>query len=135
MELLEEARISQESLRTHAERIRLVREGLSGTSLRICTELMGSELFHRIMDVDSESLERYFDTERLPRNVSELVLDVICLYVKTSEIFGSKESAIAWLNSSIEALDGHSPIDISDTFEGRRWIRELLDKIECGEFS
>jgi uncharacterized protein (DUF2384 family) len=35
----------------------------------------------------------------------------------------------------VPALDGERPINLFDTFEGRRWVAQVLNKIEHGDFS
>ena len=39
-----------------------------------------------------------------------------------------------WFDSASPALGGDRPIDLCDTFEGRRAVDGIVRKIQCGEF-
>ncbi|MAY36584.1 MAG: hypothetical protein CMN84_10835 [Spongiibacteraceae bacterium] len=50
-------------------------------------------------------------------------------------VFGDTTRARAWMETPIQALDGHPPINLCASLEGRRRVIATLKKIEGGDFS
>lgn len=59
-------------------------------------------------------------------------LDVDQLYAYAEEVFGNKENAQEWMRCEVIALGGVRPIDRMSTPEGRKWVRDVLAKINEG---
>lgn len=57
------------------------------------------------------------------------------VYFEACRIWGDHDTAREWLHAPVPALVGERPVDLFDTFEGRQWVRQVLRKIEHGEFS
>jgi putative toxin-antitoxin system antitoxin component (TIGR02293 family) len=133
--LLSELGISPDSLNDKIEYIRSVREGLSGLVVKNTVKLLENrELVVRILGTTSSNLNRYYRVKNMSRTDSEEMLDTIRLYDKAARVFGSMEQAKEWIKSPIPALSGEKPEDLFDTFEGRKWVAQVLGKIEYGEF-
>jgi uncharacterized protein (DUF2384 family) len=54
---------------------------------------------------------------------------------KIQRIWGSDEAAQSWLHSKVPALGGAEPAEMFDSYEGRRWVSQVVKKIEYGDFS
>ncbi|MFC3282548.1 antitoxin Xre/MbcA/ParS toxin-binding domain-containing protein [Litchfieldella rifensis] len=117
--------------------IQTVREGISGSVVRQAIHALGDnrELFVRLLETTPGNLHRFYKRKALSRTDSEEVLDVLRVYYQTIKVFGDRDKALRWLNTSIPALSGEKPLDLFDTFEGRQLVREVLRKVEYGEFS
>ena len=117
--------------------IRAVREGLSGRILQKAVNALRGDrdVFVRLLETDSGNLHRLYKRKALGRTQSEEVLDTLKLYVEAGKVLGDRDSAQEWLHSEVRALNGSQPIDIFDTFAGREMVRDVLGKIEFGEFS
>jgi putative toxin-antitoxin system antitoxin component (TIGR02293 family) len=117
--------------------IQTVREGISGSVVKQAIHALGDnrELFVRLLETTPGNLHRFYKRKALSRTDSEEVLDVLRVFYQTREVFGDGDKALRWLNTSIPALSGEKPLDLFDTFEGRRLVREVLRKVEYGEFS
>ncbi|WP_163574444.1 antitoxin Xre/MbcA/ParS toxin-binding domain-containing protein [Halomonas faecis] len=117
--------------------IQTVREGISGSVVKQAIHALGDnrELFVRLLETTPGNLHRFYKRKALSRTDSEEVLDVLRVYYQTSKVFGDRDKALRWLNTSIPALSGEKPLDLFDTFEGRQLVREVLRKVEYGEFS
>lgn len=117
--------------------IRTVRAGLSGRVLQKAVNALRSdrEVFVRLMETDSGNLHRFFKRKHLGRVQSEELLDTLKLYIEAARVFGDQEIAQEWLHSEVRALGGSRPVDLFDTFAGRDMVRDVLGKIEFGEFS
>jgi putative toxin-antitoxin system antitoxin component (TIGR02293 family) len=93
------------------------------------------ETFLSILNVTSGNLSREYRKKALTKEASEEVLDAVRLLKQAVDVWESRDMAIEWLKSSVPALGGEKPINLFDTFEGRRWVAQVLNKIEHGEFS
>lgn len=117
--------------------IQTVREGISGSVVKQAIHALGDnrELFVRLLETTPGNLHRFYKRKALSRTDSEEVLDVLRVFYQTREVFGDGDKALRWLNTPIPALSGEKPLTLFDTFEGRRLVREVLRKVEYGEFS
>ncbi|WP_411971104.1 antitoxin Xre/MbcA/ParS toxin-binding domain-containing protein [Halomonas rhizosphaerae] len=66
---------------------------------------------------------------------SEQILDLLSLFSYSSSIFDSDDIVRGWFSCEIPALSGSRPINLLDTFQGRAMVRDVLGRIERGEFS
>lgn len=57
------------------------------------------------------------------------------LFDFAEEVFGSREKAQEWMRFEVVALGNARPIDLMTTPEGRKWVRDVLEKIDDGEFT
>jgi len=102
---------------------------------RIVDETGLREVFLSILNVRSSNMSRVYLRKALTREASEEVLDAARLIDQAIETWESKEAAMQWLDSPVGALGGERPCNLFDTFEGRRWVSQVLNKIEHGDFS
>jgi len=116
--------------------IRTVRSGIPGQILREAIELLGSrDLFVRLLHTSSANLNDYYHRKTLDTVDSEEILDTLRVYFEALKIWGSHEATKEWLHTPVPALLGEQPVNLFDTFEGRQWVRQVLRKIEYGEFT
>lgn len=116
--------------------INAAREGIPGGVVkRIVKAFDNRDLVVRVLDVSSANLSRIYRVKHMTRLNSEEVLDLLRVYRQAIEVFGDKEVAVDWTKTPIPSLSGERPEDLFDTFEGRKWVSEVLKKIEYGEFS
>ena len=112
------------------------RKGIPGQWVKGVIEVTGlREMFLSLLGVSSGNLSRVYRRKALPKETSEEVLDAVRLLQLAVDVWESHELAIQWLDSSVPALGGERPINLFDTFEGRRWVAQVLSKIEHGDFS
>ena len=135
-ELIKQFNISVATLNNQAEYIRTVRDGIPGTTVKNAIQVFGNrELFIRLFDTTSANLSRYYHKKKLNRIDTEELLDTLRVFLEAVTIWGDIDQARDWLNTSVPALAGEKPINLFDTFEGRNWVRQILRKIQSGEFS
>lgn len=116
--------------------IETVRQRIPGKIVRHAVELLGDrDLLARVLGTTARNLGRFYRKESLSRKHSEAVLETLRLYLETLRVWDSAEAARGWLNSRVPALNGEEPTNLFDTSEGRRWVRQVLQAIESGEFS
>jgi putative toxin-antitoxin system antitoxin component (TIGR02293 family) len=112
------------------------RKGIPGRWVKSVIDATGlREMFLSILGVSSGNLSRVYRRKALTKEVSEEVLDAVRLLQQTVDVWEAPDLALQWLESPVPALDGERPINLFDTFEGRRWVAQVLNKIEHGDFS
>ena len=115
--------------------IQTVKSGLSGEVIRQVVRVVGHrELFVRLLGTTSGNLSRLYRRKSLGRGPSEALLDVLRVVAGAVAVFGTLAQANEWLATETAALGHQRPIDLCDTFEGRRLVRDAIRKIEYGEF-
>jgi hypothetical protein len=116
--------------------IATVRAGISGHVLKQALEHFDSkQIFARALSTNVAGLEAYCGETPLDRQRSEVVLDTMRTLDKIQRIWGSDEAAQSWLHSKVPALGGAKPAEMFDSYEGRRWVAQIVEKIEYGDFS
>ena len=114
--------------------IRTVRAGLSGEVVKQAIDAIGHrDFFVRLLGTTSGHLNRLYGRKSLGPARTEGLLDTLRIF-DAAAAFGGLERARDWLGTALPALEGDRPIDLCDTFEGRRLVREIIRKIEYGEF-
>lgn len=58
--------------------------------------------------------------------------DVDQLFSFAEEVFGSEQKSQEWMRTEVIALRSAKPIDMVSTPEGRKWVRDVLEKIQEG---
>lgn len=112
------------------------REGIPGAWVKTVVDETGlRDVFLSILGVASGNLSRVYRRKALDKEISEEVLDTVRLIDQAVRTWESKDLAMEWLGSPVPALGGECPRNLFDTFEGRRWVSQVLNKIEHGDFS
>ena len=111
------------------------RKGIAGKIVKQAVEVVGQrDLFVRLVGVSPGNLHRVYRRKTLSPAQSEALLDVLWVFSQASKVFGDLDAAREWLSTPLPALGGECPLDLCDTFGGRRLVREAIAKIEYGEF-
>ena len=133
--LLTSLGIPVDIMTNHTQFILLVRRGIPGEVVKRAVQMLDNrELFARILGTTSNNISRFYRAKKMDRKNSEVILDIIRLYDKATQIFGDLKKAVEWIKTPLPALSGEKPEAYFDTFEGRRWVSQVLRKIEYGEF-
>lgn len=116
--------------------IRAVRDGIPGHWLASVIQSSGAdEGIAKALGVPPEKLEAMCRMETLDPRTSEAVMEIARVISLCVAVWESPVLADQWLKSKLPALGVQSPVSLLDTHEGRRWIVEVLRKIEGGQFS
>ena len=135
-DIIQSLGVESEALSNNAAFIRAVRAGVPGAVVKgVIKTFNNRELIARVLDISTANLSRVYRKKHMDRTISEEILDMIRLYRQAIEVFGNKELAIEWIKSPVPALSGDTPESLLDTFTGRKWVSDVLRKIEYGEFS
>jgi putative toxin-antitoxin system antitoxin component (TIGR02293 family) len=135
-ELLEGVNLSPTLLENRTAYIQAIRRGISGEIVKQAVQVLQErELFIHLLNTNSANLSRFYRQKQLTKMQSEGILDTLRVFQKAITVFENEKLAKEWLHTSIPALAGEYPINLCDTFEGRKLVCEALQAIEYGEFS
>ncbi len=133
--ILQDVNLSPTLLENRREYIQTVRDGIPGTIVKKAIAILGErELFVRLLNTTSGNLHRLYRSSSLSKAHTEGILDTLKVFALAVNVFGEEDLAKEWLHSSLPVLGGEAPINLCDTFEGRKLVRESLTAIEYGEF-
>jgi putative toxin-antitoxin system antitoxin component (TIGR02293 family) len=135
--LLKKAKLPLTTLEDEATYIQAVREGISGAIVQpAILELGERELFSRLLNTNISNLSRFYRQKTLSATISEAILDTLRVFKLALEVYeGDAETALLWLHTNIPALSNEIPINLLDTFEGRRMVKDCLMVMEYGDFT
>ena len=111
------------------------RAGLPGEVVKQAIDVFGHrELIVRLVGTTSGNLHRVYRRKALGPAQSEVLLDALRVFFRATSAFGNLDRASEWLDTALPALGDQRPVDLCDTFEGRRLVLDAIRKIEHGEF-
>lgn len=124
------------SVRTEADMMQLIEQGVPKATIRYLAESLGIEPkeLMQYLPVTPRNLQRYEDSDRLSDTVSDHI-------VALAELFEHGEDALGkayfrdWLHGSIVALGNRRPVDFLKTHKGIGIIDRELGRIEHGIFA
>ena len=115
--------------------IETVRQGLSGHVVGQAVAVLGHrETFASLMGTTVGNLNRFYRRPALGLAQSEALLDMLRVVSRGLGALGDLDRVQEWFDTASPALGGDRPIDLCDTFEGRRAIDGMLHKVQYGEF-
>ncbi|WP_305418716.1 antitoxin Xre/MbcA/ParS toxin-binding domain-containing protein [Photobacterium leiognathi] len=114
-----------------------VMNGISGKVIKWAVLAMPKQkkAIVKALGTTSGKLSHLYEKSKLNTHQTEEILDIVKLYTEVCDVFGSVDKADLWLSMSIPALRGEQPIDLLDTFIGRKLVRGVINKIKFGDFS
>lgn len=135
--LLVQGDVPLTTLDDQATYLRVIKTGISGAIVQPAIGVLGErELFTRLLNTDKSNLSRFYNHKRLSVTISEGILDTLRVFKLAFEVYeGDVETALEWLHTSIPALSNEIPINLLDTFEGRRVVKDCLMVMEYGDFT
>src|SRR5947209_11934587 len=128
--------INLESL-SRADLIEAINEGLPSelaSELSAILEIRQDELAS-LLRLTPRTLQRRLEEGRLELTESERLWELFRLIARATEVLESKEGAIQWLKSPIQALGWKTPLSLAQTVVGLREVENVLGRIEHGVFS
>lgn len=134
--ILAQAGLSPADLYDPVRYITSIRGGLAGSVVRSLIEALHVPriVVSEILNVDESNVARLYQRPRVSVTQSESIMDTTRLVLKAVRVFGNQDLATEWLQTPVPALGNARPFDLMDTFEGRKWIDQVLSNIESGEF-
>lgn len=85
--------------------------------------------------ISQRTISRMQNDQNLPPQSAEILISILQTYFRAVQVFGSKETAHAWLKTPLQALNGKTPLQaVSNRFEAEI-VMNILGRIEYGVFS
>ena len=72
------------------------------------------------------------NAQLLEQDESDRLLRIVSIVAAAEETFGNADKAQHWLNRASRALDGETPLAMTDTDRGARAVEALLGRIAHG---
>lgn len=135
--LLSEAKLPEDIFEVEGTYIQAVREGISGSILKPTINALDlRELFVLLLNTDKSNLNKFYKYEHLSSQVSEAILDTLSVYKLAFRVYrGNDTKVFKWLKTKIPALSNQVPMDLLDTFRGRKLVKDCLMVMEDGDFT
>lgn len=116
--------------------VALVRAGVPWELYRGAVSRLGlnDQAAAGILRIPSRTLARR-KGGRLEPNEGERLVRLVRLAAQATDVLGSREKALRWLETPNRALEGASPLSLLDTDIGTQAAEEVLARIEFGVFS
>jgi putative toxin-antitoxin system antitoxin component (TIGR02293 family) len=112
----------------------IVRSGASGKQLRAITDLIEEkELIARSIGTTS-NLSKSYQIKRLSSAETDNLIGLLRVYIQAAKVYESFDLAKDWMRSSIPALGGEIPVNMLDSHAGREVVRQVLRRMEFGEY-
>jgi len=126
-----------EGIAGRMELIRLSHEGVSKEVLLRLAKYLGLSLAQmaEILPVTERTIQRYRRGQRFNKVVSEQILQIAEITARGSEVFGSREEFLSWLNSPCQAFGDRTPASLLSSRFGNEAISDELGRIEQGVLS
>ena len=96
---------------------------------------LDTETLARILAITSRTIQRKKTTDTFKPDISEKMLEIADIYAFGSIVFEQKGKLQQWMNTQILAIGNKKPVELLSSSYGRRYIRQLLGRIEHGVFS
>jgi putative toxin-antitoxin system antitoxin component (TIGR02293 family) len=88
-----------------------------------------------IMHISERTLQRYDDNEIIKPEYAEKAVELVRLYTRGEEVFGSLERFKLWMKTPVHVFRGETPVSLLDTSVGFDIIFKELGRIEHGIFA
>mgnify|MGYP003389291391 FL=1 len=117
--------------------LKIVRQGISGSLVKRALDTMPNQrmVFCRALGTTSNNLSRFYGRKPLSSQHSEEVLDVLWVYSMAYSLYEDLATAVELLNTPLPALNNEKATDLLDTFLGRKMVKDVLNKMQWGEFT
>ncbi|PTB91050.1 hypothetical protein C9993_12905 [Marinobacter sp. Z-F4-2] len=123
-------------LSNHVTFVQWARRGIPGDWLASLVGKTGLEIaIETALGMTSHQLRAACQADALDARTSEIVLHLARVLSYCVSVWEPRDEAVEWLSHPVHALADQVPMSLLDTFEGRRWVMEVLYKIKQGDFS
>lgn len=112
-----------------------VQEGLSFTAMEKLRKAMAlpAAAVAGLLSIPTRTLQRRREEGRLQPDESDRLVRLSRVYGRTLELFeGHQDAANAWLQTSLPALAGATPLDLIQSEPGVQEVESLIGRLEHG---
>jgi putative toxin-antitoxin system antitoxin component (TIGR02293 family) len=130
-------KVFREGIAGRMELINLSSKGVSKEVLLRLAKYLDLSLgqMAAMLPVTERTIQRYQRGQRFNKVVSEQILQIAEVAARGSEVFGSREEFLSWLNSPSQALGNRTPASLLSSRFGNEAVSDELGRIEHGVLS
>jgi putative toxin-antitoxin system antitoxin component (TIGR02293 family) len=112
-------------------------EGVTAEALRHLIQYLQLSVkeIAELLPISMRTIQRQPAKKHFDRTVSEHILQIAELAAHGSEVFGSRETFLAWMREPNKALGNRTPFSLIDSRFGNDMIRDVLYRLEYGAIS
>jgi putative toxin-antitoxin system antitoxin component (TIGR02293 family) len=134
---LARAGLSEDLFQDQFKYINAINIGVAGTVVKSLIDRMPQQraFICKALGVTSGNVSRLYKLKALNKTQSEETLDIISVYDAAYHLYDDIDLANELLQTPIPALNNQKPVDLLDSFAGRRLVKEVLNKMKWGELS
>ena len=96
---------------------------------------LDTETLASILSITSRTIQRKKITDTFKPDISEKMLEIADIYSFGVSVFEKKDKFQKWVNTENLSLGNKKPIEFLSSSYGRKYIKQLLGRIEYGVFS
>ncbi len=115
----------------------LARKGVSKQSILRMAKMSSIPVkeLAKLLPVSHRQFQRYDESERLKKDVSEHAILIAEVLLKGREVFENSDALKDWLKTPLLGLRQERPIDLLDTSFGIQLVIDELGRLEHGVYS
>jgi putative toxin-antitoxin system antitoxin component (TIGR02293 family) len=119
------------------ELITAIKKGLPGTAIGKMAQFfdLNKTQIYSLLHLKPKTAQRATAKSSLSVDTSDHIVQILKVFTRCIDVFGSKEQAARWLNNPNHALGGERPIRLMDTIEGISLVHDTVTRIEYGVFA
>ena len=112
-------------------------EGIPASAFYDVTVLYGrKERIAGLLSVSTKTIQRYHtQKKKFDAPNSEMLLKLVCIFNKGTEVFGEKAAFLRWLEKPAHGLGENIPFDMMKTSDGIDLVMDELIRIEYGDLA
>ena len=88
-----------------------------------------------LLSISTKTIQKYTSNQHFNRNVSEKIIKIAEVAAKGSDVFGSRERFLIWLNEDNKALNDKTPSSLLGSNLGIDLVLDELGRVEHGVLS
>ena len=88
-----------------------------------------------MLPITLRTIQRYKSFQRFSPVISEHIIKLVCLVVRGTEVFESRENFLRWFTTPNTALGGKIPNDLVSLQTGTQLVMDELTRIDHGVFA
>jgi putative toxin-antitoxin system antitoxin component (TIGR02293 family) len=119
------------------ELIVAIKKGLPGNTIGKMAQIfdINKNQIYLLLNLKPKTAQRAAVKTSLSVDTSDHIVQILKVFKRCTDVFGSKEKASLWLNNPNLALGGEIPIRLMDTMEGISLVHDTVTRIEYGVFA
>ena len=117
--------------------ITAIKKGLPGAAIGEIARIfdLNKNQIYSLLHLKPKTAQRAGARSSLSLDTSDHIVQLVKLFIRCTELFGSRTKASLWLTTPNHTLGGELPLQFMDTLEGISLVHDTVTRVEYGVFS